>query len=359
MLDPIDLERGRSLNERSISNGSGSGYSQTSMRIRQNPSALVKLTRVFRSQAVFTCSLISSLFILMSLIAVMYVQTGGGPSKSGFGCDLAMSAPHASNRTVGNQLCEIHRPLLQINKDLLDKIISQPLSTSVRFLVVGDWGRDGFCCQRDVAHEMARAAATVRPDFIANSGDSFYEYGLESENEEQIKTSWEDVYLKHDPLRTLPWFSVLGNHDYRGSVPAVLRIPQRNPKFVMKDRFYDHVFTSEDRSFTVHFFFLDTNPMIAKYHIPQYESISDAMLNQPEGVRTQWSRVDEQLKWLEEGLNSSTSQVKIVMGHHPAYTSGSHYLEDDGFIRNRIGPILEKNNVLAYFSGKSFFCESV
>jgi tartrate-resistant acid phosphatase type 5 len=235
---------------------------------------------------------------------------------------------------------------------LLDKIISQPLATSVRFLVVGDWGRDGFCCQRDVAHEMARAAATIRPNFVANSGDSFYEYGLESEFEEQVKTSWEHIYLKHDSLKQLEWFSVLGNHEYRGSVPAVLRVNKVNPKFVMSDRFYDHVFRSEDGSFSLHFFFIDTNPMIKAYHQSGYDDRADTMLNHKDGISTQWSRVDEQINWLSDGLNKSTAQVKVVMGHHPVFTSGSHYHEDELFLRNTLSPIFERNNVLVYFSGE-------
>ena len=33
------------------------------------------------------------------------------------------------------------------------------------------------------------------------------------------------------------------------------------------------------------------------------------------------------------------------------YTSGSHYMEDQGYLRQYIAPILEEFNVLAYFSG--------
>ena len=32
---------------------------------------------------------------------------------------------------------------------------------SVDFLVIGDFGRDGMCCQRDVAQEMALALRSV------------------------------------------------------------------------------------------------------------------------------------------------------------------------------------------------------
>jgi len=345
MLDSVDLERG-------ISAGSLGTRTERKSSLASEVGPVTRCLRVFKAQSIVTCSLLFSLFVLMSLVAVVYVQqTGRGPLKSSFGCDLHMAPPHSSNRTVNLSYCEVHRPETQINKDIHDKIITSAFQASIRFLVVGDFGRDGFCCQRDVAWEMARAAGTIQPHFIANGGDSFYDFGLLSEMEEQVDTSWRDVYMKHESLKSLPWYSVLGNHEYRGSASAVLSVPQRYPQFVMPDRFYDHEFVSDDRKFRLHMFYLDTSPMIQAYHVSGYDDRADSMLNQPDGIRSQWNRVEEQIAWLEQGLNSSTADIKVVMGHHPVYTSGAHYGEDERFLRKRIAPILEKNGVLLYISG--------
>ncbi len=57
-------------------------------------------------------------------------------------------------------------------------------------VAIGDWGRDGFCCQRDVALEMALVAEKFDIPFVLNTGDNFYENGLR--NLAQFDTSFRD-----------------------------------------------------------------------------------------------------------------------------------------------------------------------
>jgi len=47
-------------------------------------------------------------------------------------------------------------------------------SSALSFLVLGDFGRDGMCCQRDVALEMALAAKATKPQLVLNLGDAIY-----------------------------------------------------------------------------------------------------------------------------------------------------------------------------------------
>lgn len=331
-----------------------SNYSSYDRRATRHdrPFAL-RCLRLLRSQGVLTISLLTCLFVLFSFISVTYIKTGGGASKSNFGCDFAFSRPHTSNRTVNRALCEIHRPETQINKEILDKLVSNayPVDSKVTFMVVGDWGRDGWCCQRDVAWEMARAAKTINPRFVLNTGDGFYEYGLLSATEEQVSTSWRDVYLSHEDLKAVPWFSVLGNHEYRGSATAVMNVGKLDPRFVMPARYWNTTVKSTDGKTEVCVVLLDTSPMIPAYQRKGYDDVSDTMLNQPDGVSSQFAKVEEQLKWLDQTLGECASKIRVVMGHHPSYTSGSHYLEDEYFLRTHINPLFEKHKVLAYFSG--------
>jgi len=48
--------------------------------------------------------------------------------------------------------------------------------------------------------------------FIINVGDSFYPQGLSGKDDPQWDTKWRNVY--HEKLRSVPWYSVYGNHDY-------------------------------------------------------------------------------------------------------------------------------------------------
>jgi len=43
--------------------------------------------------------------------------------------------------------------------------------------------------------------------------------------------------------------------------------------------------------------------------------------------------------------------MKICVGHHPVYSSGFSNHEDNDFMRTYLSPILNANNVTAYFSG--------
>jgi hypothetical protein len=47
--------------------------------------------------------------------------------------------------------------------------------------------------------------------FVINLGDSFYPKGVKSKQDRQWDGSWRNIYSKE--LRSVPWYSVYGNHD--------------------------------------------------------------------------------------------------------------------------------------------------
>ena len=57
------------------------------------------------------------------------------------------------------------------------------------------------------------AAATVRPDFLVSLGDNFYTKGVYSTSDPMWDYLWSNVYLGYSSLQ-IPWYRVLGNHDY-------------------------------------------------------------------------------------------------------------------------------------------------
>eukprot|EP00401_Gymnodinium_catenatum_P051214 CAMPEP_0117513182 /NCGR_PEP_ID=MMETSP0784-20121206/29420_1 /TAXON_ID=39447 /ORGANISM="" /LENGTH=397 /DNA_ID=CAMNT_0005308935 /DNA_START=60 /DNA_END=1253 /DNA_ORIENTATION=- len=97
-----------------------------------------------------------------------------------------------------------------------------PPSTRIAsFLVIGDWGWDQTehgnvqdnVCQRSIADKMLATMEDLGDvKFVINVGDSFYPRGVVSKSDPQWDIKWRNVYA--DRLRSVPWYSVYGNHDY-------------------------------------------------------------------------------------------------------------------------------------------------
>jgi hypothetical protein len=90
------------------------------------------------------------------------------------------------------------------------------------FIVIGDWGYDEYkwahgninaSCQKAIADKMLSTFRTLGDvQFIINVGDSFYPNGVASKEDVQWDIKWRNVYPPE--LRSVPWYSVYGNHDY-------------------------------------------------------------------------------------------------------------------------------------------------
>ncbi|MEL7088472.1 MAG: metallophosphoesterase, partial [Planctomycetota bacterium] len=89
---------------------------------------------------------------------------------------------------------------------------------SITFLAVGRQGY-GNDHGRRVAAGMERAAAERPTHFVVFGGDNFFRNGVESVDDPQWQTKFEDQY-DGPHLRGLPMFAVLGNHDHDGNPQA-------------------------------------------------------------------------------------------------------------------------------------------
>jgi tartrate-resistant acid phosphatase type 5 len=208
-------------------------------------------------------------------------------------------------------------------------------SSGLNFIVFGDWGRNGETDQVEVAAQMAKAAQGIGAKFIISVGDNFYENGVTSEKDPQWQSSFENVY--GDAALQVPWYSILGNHDYHGNCDAQIAYGQSHPRWVMPARYF---LRSEkiDAETTADFFYLDTTPMVSIYY---------AQDQTHEHVRTQ--DVPKQLAWFKDALASSKAQWKIVIAHHPIYSGGEH--GDTPELIDHILPLLHEYKVQAYFNG--------
>ncbi len=88
------------------------------------------------------------------------------------------------------------------------------------FLILGDFGRNGYHHQRDVAVMMDRAGAALDIEFVVTTGDNFYDNGVASVHDPIIQSSFERVY--DGPELLVDWWVALGNHEYRGDIQALI-----------------------------------------------------------------------------------------------------------------------------------------
>lgn len=206
-------------------------------------------------------------------------------------------------------------------------------SPSLSFLVLGDWGEHSSG-QTQVASAMARVADEVDSAFVISTGDNFYSSGVASIHDPQWTTTFEQAFSASS-LQT-PWYAVLGNHDYRGSVSAELDYTIQSARWRMPARYWQQDIAAVD----VHtaFFFLDTFPLTqmstARARVPIIGASEEA---------------HEQLAWLERALASSAAPWKFVVGHHPIVSSGVH--GGSRALYEHLRPLLHRYGVAVYFNG--------
>ena len=169
--------------------------------------------------------------------------------------------------------------------------------SAVRFAAIGDTGTaepDQFVVADQLQRTCHSLASTsnVGCDFALLLGDNFYPAGVKSADDPQFKTKFEVPYA---PLG-IPFFAVLGNHDYgfllqRGNPQAQVDYTQKSKVWKMPARSYSF------QKGNVEFFAIDTNRI---------------------------SNDSAQQNWLLNALETSQAQWKIVFGHHPIYSNGAH-----------------------------------
>ena len=117
------------------------------------------------------------------------------------------------------------------------------------------------------------------------------------------------------------------------------------PRFLIPDRWWSRVVSRPNGQRPVRFIMIDTSPMISNYQTEE-----PSMRNHDGGIDPEFERVEEQMKWLEDQLKIP-NEIKIVVGHHPAFSYMYYGTEDRSFLESRVVDLLERYHVLAYFAG--------
>lgn len=203
------------------------------------------------------------------------------------------------------------------------------------FLIVGDFGRNGYHRQKDVADMMSHTGEIMDIEFVATTGDNFYDNGIASVHDPLIRSAFEDVY--DGPGLLMDWYVSLGNHEYRGNIQALIDYSDISRRWNMPARYYLKSFDMEEYG-VLDLFVVDTSPFEDDY----YEEAKYYQVAQQDS--------SAQMAWLDEVLGASEAKWKVVIGHHPLITGGNR-AEDPRFVAARLEPILARHNVDAYFAG--------
>ena len=192
------------------------------------------------------------------------------------------------------------------------------------FFALGDTGT-GDPNQQKVAAAMAQQARLTPPAFALLLGDNFYEFGISSAQAQEWQSKFETVY--NAPELQVPFYAVLGNHDYLGNAEAEVLYTNQQPqsRWKMPTRYY-HFTQSLGDGQQVIFVALDTEPLA--------NSLVDS---------------SQQLAWLRQTLAASDAHWKIVYGHHPIYSGGQH--GNNARLIENLQPILNQYGVDLYLSG--------
>ncbi|GFZ21366.1 purple acid phosphatase 3 [Actinidia rufa] len=146
--------------------------------------------------------------------------------------------------------------------------------------------------------QMEKTGQQLDIDFVVSTGNNFYNDGLKGVNDPAFQESFTKIYTSKSLQK--PWYSLLGNHDYRGDAKAQL------------------------------------NPILRK-------------------IDSRWLCFS--MQDLELALRESNANWKIVVGHHTIRSVIHH--GDTPELIDQLLPMLEANNVDFYMNGHDHCLEHI
>ena len=215
-------------------------------------------------------------------------------------------------------------------------VTSKTFGRAFNFMIVSDWGWNGYKHQQEVADQMAKTADSVNAKFIASCGDNFQISGIASTQDPLWMSNFENVY-KGLSLQ-VEWYPVLGNHDYKGSPQAEIDYSKISRRWRLTDHYYTMVKKVND-SVSVRLVFIDTPPLVSEYYkkASEYPEISK-------------QDSTKEIKWLKDVLEHSKEKWVLVFGHHPVYSASKTHGNTKELIAS-VKPLFDKYNVQFYFCG--------
>ena len=142
-----------------------------------------------------------------------------------------------------------------------DATVWKSLEKPLNFYLANDLGRNGYYDQKTIAELMGKMAETIDIEFVVAAGDVHHFEGVRSVQDPLWMTNYELIYSHPDLM--LPWYPVLGNHEYRGNTQAVIDYSNISARWEMPARYYTKVM--EEDGATIRLVLIDTAPLLDKY----------------------------------------------------------------------------------------------
>lgn len=213
------------------------------------------------------------------------------------------------------------------------KTLEKPLN----FYLANDLGRNGYYDQKPIAELMGNMAENVDIECVIAAGDVHHFEGVRSVNDPLWMTNYELIYSH--PELMIPWYAILGNHEYRGNTQAVIDYSKVSARWNVPSRYY--TFAMENDGVTVRFVMVDTAPLLDKYR-EDTEKYPDACKQD----------MDKQLAWIDSVLTAAKEDWVLVVGHHPIYAETGKDDSERLDLQKRLDSILRKHkNVDMYLCG--------
>jgi hypothetical protein len=159
--------------------------------------------------------------------------------------------------------------------------------------------------------------------FIINVGDSFYPGGVQSWSDPKWDTQWREMYAKE--LRSVPWYSTYGNHDYQQDPCACMPNPEDCAQFndnVSDTRwFYLPGFNwyREHPELGLEVVSLDLNYYMEgwNYGVDPYPADCNYTACPDDCFKNLRSRTDEAIELFKSRSRASTAKNMLVFSHYP------------------------------------------
>ena len=204
------------------------------------------------------------------------------------------------------------------------KTLEKPLN----FYLANDLGRNGYYDQKPIAELMGNMAENVDIECVIAAGDVHHFEGVRSVNDPLWMTNYELIYSH--PELMIPWYAILGNHEYRGNTQAVIDYSGVSARWNVPNRYY-----------TFRFVMVDTAPLLDKYR-EDTEKYPDACKQD----------MDKQLEWIDSVLTAAKEDWVLVVGHHPIYAETGKDDSERLDLQKRLDSVLRKHkNVDMYLCG--------
>eukprot|EP01059_Diplonema_ambulator_P016803 TRINITY_DN28781_c0_g1_i1.p1 TRINITY_DN28781_c0_g1~~TRINITY_DN28781_c0_g1_i1.p1 ORF type:complete len:342 (+),score=140.38 TRINITY_DN28781_c0_g1_i1:39-1028(+) len=198
------------------------------------------------------------------------------------------------------------------------------------FVSIGDWGGVNLgsyqeVAEKAVAAQLEKTASDLDAKFVINTGDNFYYCGVSNVSDPLFKTDFEDVFTAASTH--VPWYSILGNHDYGYAPEAQLQYKSpTNDRWVLPERYYTKRVLLDGTQY-LSMVFLDTNPCISAYRSSNpsgWDPCSGKYQDCPLGCKFHDNIIAQNCTAQYDWLRSTMATIPkgdwvIVVGHHAAW----------------------------------------